>query len=238
MEPARNFALKQCQGEWILVLDPDERVTESLGRKIREIIKMDGSGDYYRVPRKNIIFGKWMRHSRWWPDYNVRFFKKGFVKWNKEIHSVPITSGEGVELALEEKYAIEHFHYETVEQFIERMNRYTTQAAKNKLETGEKFNWRFLISKPTSEFVSRYFFGEGYKDGVHGLALSSLQAFSELVIYLKIWQGRKFSDLDLNLSDIGEEIIKSQREMNYWKADANVKTGGGIKSRIKRRFKL
>src|SRR3989344_3276878 len=76
VEPARNFAISKAEGDWIFILDADEELTASLSRELSKIAK-NGSADYVRVPRKNMIFGKWVEHSRWWPDYNIRFFKKG-----------------------------------------------------------------------------------------------------------------------------------------------------------------
>ena len=237
MEPARNFAIEKATGDWILLLDPDERIEPSFGKRIRKLVQAE-EVNYYRVPRKNIVFGKWMRNSRWWPDYNIRLFRKGTVTWNKDIHSVPLTVGNGVELASDLKHAIVHLHYESIEQYIERMNRYTTQNAKNKIENGEVFIWREVISKPVSEFLSRYFFGKGYKDGFHGLAVASLQAFSEMVVILKMWQMKGFAEIEPDVSRVVKEIEIAQKEVNYWKADALVSVDGGIINRIKRKFKI
>ncbi len=74
VEPARNFAIGKATGEWILILDTDEKVSKILADRLKQISADDNSADYYRLPRKNIIFGKWIKHSRWWPDYNIRFF--------------------------------------------------------------------------------------------------------------------------------------------------------------------
>ncbi len=237
VEPARNFAISKATGEWIFILDADEEVPMTLAKKIKELVKKSDA-DYYRIPRKNIIFKKWMKHSRWWPDYNIRFFQKGFVIWNEVIHSVPMTQGKGKDLPSEEELSIVHFHYDSLEQYIDRLNRYTSEHAKIIIEKGYKFSWVDLIKKPTDEFLSRYFFGEGYKDGLHGLALSLLQAFSELVLYLKIWQLADFEEEDLNVLEIIDRLKKSESDFHYWEADTELKNGGGIKARIKRKFKL
>lgn len=236
VERVRNFGISKANGGWILILDPDEELPNSLIKRLEEIVE-NNEADYVRLPRKNIVFGKWLAHSRWWPDYNIRFFKKGKVEWSEIIHGVPITEGRGVDLPGEEKFAIIHHHYESVEQFILRMNRYTTVQADCKSKE-YKFHWVDLIKGPVQEFNGRFFAGEGYKDGVHGLALSLLQAFSELVLYLKIWQKEKFNEENMELSEVVREISKSESEINYWQADAMVKSGGGFLHKIKRKFKL
>ena len=237
VELIRNFGISKAEGDWILILDPDEEVSPKLSTKLRAIVSQ-GKYDYLAVPRKNIIFGKWMRHSRWWPDYNIRFFRKEKVVWNNGIHSPPLTSGAGMDIPPRGLLAIKHNHYASVEQFIERMNRYTSAQADEKIKSGYKFRWQDAVNRPTQEFLSRYFSGEGYRDGFHGLALSFLQAASELVLYLKVWQSAGFPEKKIKVSRVIKEKRKLRCEENYWFADALIKTGAGTFQRIRRKFKF
>ncbi len=237
VEPARNFALSKATGDWILLLDADEEISKTLENKLKNIIE-NPEADYYRLPRKNIIFGKWIKHSSWWPDHNIRFFKKNFVVWNELIHSVPTTQGKGLDLETSENFAIIHHNYQSIDQFVERLNRYTSRQAEGLIKAGYKFSWPDIISKPSKEFAGRYFASEGYKDGIHGLALALLQSFSELVLYLKVWQQEKFQPQEIKLSKVVDEIKQTQKDINYWTADTLIKTSGGLIQRIKRKFKL
>jgi len=237
VEPARNFAVSKTGSPWVFILDADEEVPQGLALHIQKILK-NPKADYFRIPRKNIIFGHWMKHSRWWPDYNIRLFKKGSVSWNEIIHEVPMTQGVGSEIEVKEVLAIIHHNYDSIEQYIERMNRYTSQHAKLKVKEGYKFSWKDIIVKPSNEFLSRYFFGEGYKDGLHGLTLSLLQAFSELTVYLKIWQSEKFTEQNPAITQITSLINEEEKELHYWQADAMVKNGGGFLQKIRRKLKV
>src|SRR3990172_12088319 len=209
VEPARNFAIGKAKGPWILMLDADEEVPRILADNLRKISTDSKSADYYRLPRKNIIFGKWIKHSRWWPDYNIRFFLKGSVSWTEVIHSIPMTKGKGTDLEADEKNAIIHHHYTSVNQYVERLNRYTTEHARLLVKDSYNFEWSDLIKKPANEFLSRYFQGEGYKDGLHGLALSGLQAFSELVLYIKVWEKKKFEAHELGVDEALDAMKES-----------------------------
>jgi (heptosyl)LPS beta-1,4-glucosyltransferase len=229
VEPARNFAISKATGDWILILDADEEIGKELAKKLKELT-FHPKADYYRLPRKNINFGKWIKNARWWPDYNIRFFKKGSVTWNELIHSVPMTIGKGMDLPAEERFSIIHHNYPTVTKYIDRMNRYSEIQADTLNKAGVKFLWQDLIRKPTAEFLSRYFAGEGYKDGVHGLALSLLQAFSELAVYLKLWQMRDFPEQAVDLKAFSEETEKSKREIKWWMLDARIKKHGFMRS--------
>jgi len=238
VEPARNFAISKASGEWVLVLDADEEVPPKLKERLRLLAKAPRA-DYFRIPRKNIVFGSWLKHSRWWPDFNIRFFKKGKVSWNEVIHSVPMTSGKGVDLPAEEDLAIIHYHYSSVEDYLERMNRYTSIQSKNLIKEGHKFIWKDLIKKPLSEFLSRYFKGEGYKDGLHGLALSLLQAFSELILYIKVWQAEKFLPQATTPEEVEKEFKQATAEIDWWLTETAIKSRDFLTSiphRLRRRL--
>jgi (heptosyl)LPS beta-1,4-glucosyltransferase len=237
VELVRNFGISKATGDWVLIMDPDEEIPPQLAKEIKSIVDKD-KADYCRIPRKNIVFGKWLKHARWWPDYNIRLFKKGSVSWNEVIHAVPMTTGRGMEIEAEEQLAIVHHHYDSIEQFLERMNRYTSQQIKAKLAENYKFSWKDLIGKPIDEFLSRYFFGEGYKDGVHGLALSLLQGFSELVLYLKLWQAEKFADEEVGVLKVVSEMGTKEKDIHFWQNDALYKETGNLTARIKRKLRI
>jgi len=212
VEPARNFALAKATGDWILLLDADEELPETLFSKLKEI--SSSNTDYVRIPRKNIIFGKWITHCRWWPDYLIRFFKTGTVAFSDKIHVPPTASGKAVELEAKEEYAIIHHNIQTIFQYMERLNRYSDIQSSELGKKGYVFSWKDVVNKPVNEFLSRYFAGEGYKDGIHGLALSLLQAFSEFVVYLKRWETENFPENETG--DINKILKKNINEVLYW----------------------
>ena len=237
VELARNFGISKASGDWILILDPDEQLCPSLSVKLKEEVK-NNTADYFRIPRKNIVFNKWLKYSRWWPDYNIRFFKKGSVEWSEMIHSVPITTGRGADVDEREDNEIIHHHYDSISQYLERLNRYTNAQSAERVKKGEKFSWKDLLIKPSNEFLSRYFLGQGYKDGAHGLALSLLQGFSELIVFLKIWEINKFEKQNTPLSNVLTTLKNIEKDFHFWEADSMVKENGGLVYRIRRKLKM
>ena len=238
VEMARNYGLSKAKGDWILLLDPDEELTASLVAKLKKIVA-NPPADYFRLPRKNIIFGKWIQHCRFWPDYNIRFFKRRHVIWSEIIHSVPETRGKGLDFEAKEEYAITHHNYGSINQYLVRMDRYTTAQAAEIAKTKYKFIWMDLIRKPASEFFSRYFAGEGYKDGLHGLAISLLQTFSETLVYLKVWEKEKFLEQGVTPNEIAKEFGQTQADLNWWINDMLIKSSNLVASlplRVKRKI--
>ncbi|MCX6704287.1 MAG: glycosyltransferase family 2 protein [Candidatus Woesebacteria bacterium] len=157
---------------------------------------------------------------------------------NPKAHAVPMTQGTGGEVEAKEEFAVIHHNYDSIEDYLARMNRYSSEHAILKVKEGYKFSWKDLIIKPLNEFLSRYFFGEGYKDGLHGLALSLLQAFSELTVYLKIWQKDKFTDQNPKLNEVISVIREEGKNLHYWESDALFKESGNLSDRIRRKFKI
>ncbi len=216
VEPARNFAISKAEYDWVLILDPDEAIAENLKVKLTKISDKMNKIDYVKVPRKNIIFGKWMQASKWWPDLNIRFFRKGKVSWTNKIHQPPKALGQGLDLEAQEDYAIIHHHYESITQFLERMIRYTKIQAEELKKEGYLFDYKDLIKKPLSEFLSRFFANRGFEDGLHGLALSLLQSFSFLIVYLRLWEMEKFKQQSIDLKEFKEVNNQAGEELKYW----------------------
>lgn len=186
VEQVRNFAVSKAEGEWILVLDPDERITPALWKKLKRVVWED-KYIAVNIPRKNIFFGHWIAHTNWWPDRLVRFFKKGKVNWTDKIHRYPLVEGAVLNLPAKENLAIEHFGYSTVDEFISRQSRYSTIKAQNLYEQGIKFSWVGFFWNPTREFLVRYIRHLGFLDGFHGFALTFLMMVYQLEVMIKIW---------------------------------------------------
>ena len=210
VEPARNFALSKATGKWILLLDPDEYLTKTLKKELLNITKR-ADIDYVRIPRQNMIFGKWIKHSNCWPDYLIRFFKSGSVTWQKEIHSQPITKGNSLTLLDSDQLAIRHNNYENVIQFINRAIRYSSIQADELNSQDYKLKTSDFILRPIQEFNSRFFFAEGYKDGFHGLIFCLLQAFAIGLIYIRLWEKQGSQDKQI----LKESFVSSSQEATF-----------------------
>ncbi len=227
VEPVRNFSISKAKGDWILLLDADEEITLDLKEVIKKIIS-DNSYDFVRIPRKNLIFGKWIKSTHWWPDFVYRLFKRGHIEWGDKIHSIPVTRGAGLDIHPDEKNAILHHHYESISQYIKRLDRYTDIQSGELVSSGYKFSWKDLIEKPANEFVRQYFARSGYRDGIHGLALSLLQAFSEVVLYLKLWQEDGFKNQTIETDQLHAQIRTASTEYEWWFYQSKIDSSAGI----------
>lgn len=215
VEPARNYAISKAKGEWILILDPDEYITTGLKMELKKICQRQDV-NYVKIPRKNIIFNKWMRHSGMWPDYIIRFFRKDSLRWRKEIHSQPDTQGEGVTLLDSEKLAIRHNNYYNIDDFVKRAIRYSDTQANQLVRKNYVLKTSDLILKPMQEFNSRFFANSGFRDGFHGLAFCLLQSMSICLIYLKVWEKQGFDEKNLSKESFVSASLESNYEYHHW----------------------
>lgn len=222
VEPMRNFAINKAAGPWILLLDADEQISAGLAVEVKKIVA-DDKGDYVRIPRKNIIFGKWIKSDHWWPDYVYRLFKKDSLIWDDKIHSLPLTRGVGIDVVAIEDKAIIHHNYASVSEYLEQIDRYSAFQAKYLQTQGYLFTWTDLISKPTAEFLNQYYARRGYKAGLHGLALALLQAFSEMVVYLKVWETSGFLETDVKAETLKKQLAKSASDFRWWRYEAKIR---------------
>ncbi len=212
----KNFGFSKATSDWILNLDADERVTPELKKEIKEMLAKDITVNGFLIPRKNILFKKWIQNSIWWPDYQLRLFKRGKGKFaEKHVHELLELEGEPAKT----EHPIEHYNYQTISQFLHKMDViYTESEVTNFLEKGKSITWVDAIRFPVNDFLKTFFLQRGYKDGLHGLVLSLLQAFYAEVVFAKIWERQGFKEHNNAhfLQDVYKECMRVSSEFKYW----------------------
>lgn len=211
----KNYGFSKVTTDWILNLDDDEELTYEVILEIKKVLgDHDTSINGYWIPRKNIIFGKWIRHGVWWPDPQLRLFRTGKGKF-KEAHVHEYVSLEGKTETLDASFV--HHNYHSIEQFLYKMEHIYTVSEVARLETiGYKVRWFDALRFPISDFVKVFFAQQGYKDGLHGLVLSILQAFYMFIVFVKVWEKDGFVEKELSLREVTHEISRQKKEVSYW----------------------
>lgn len=212
----KNIGFKKAKYEFILSIDADEVVSEELKKEIQNILKGNKFKAGYFIPRKNIIFGKQIEYSGWYPDHQLRLFRKGKGEFkNDHVHEGIQVDGETGHL----KEHIVHYNYESVLQFIQKnMITYAQNEANSLINKNYILRPGDLIKIPTREFLSRFFARKGYKDGIHGLFLSLLMASSHLVVLALVWEKQGFKEVNNPdfLKEVVGELKKVWKDTNYW----------------------
>ncbi len=231
VEQIRQESIAMAKNNYIFILDPDEIVSDDLKKYL---INEYSKYDFIAIPRKNIIFGKWIQHSRWWPDYQIRLFRKGFVTWGKKLHTKPETKGHGLTVEATEELALIHYNYDSLDDYLLKALRYAKADAKNTPLTLED-----SLRTSLSEFMSRFYLEEGYKDNFHGLYLSILQMIYPLFVLYYSSENKKFPAIEEKklIKDMHNFFLNGLKENNHW----NIEKGfikGGKKYKLKLLNKL
>ena len=209
----KNFGFGKAKNDWILSLDGDEVIPPELAQEIKKSVHNSQVIGYW-IPRKNILFGKWIQHGLWWPDKQLRLFKRGMGEFPcKHVHEYLVVDGPTAELTV----PMVHYNYETVSQFIRKMDEiYTENEVASHMAAGYRIVWQDAIRFPMSDFVKTYFAQGGYKDGLHGLILSMLQAFYSFIVFVKLWEREKFREQEFPIEVIEKELGRARGEVRYW----------------------
>lgn len=180
----RNAALEMFEADWIFFVDADERGTPELGAEVQRVIREENAVGWW-VPRRNYIWGRWIRHAGWYPDYQLRLLKRGRACYDpaREVHEIVILDGSEGHL----QNPLIHYNYATLRQFLHKQDYYATYEAKILLQQGIRPRPHNFVLQPLREFWRRYITLQGYKDSGHGLLLSVLMGYYTFVAY---WQAR------------------------------------------------
>lgn len=243
VEPARNFGISKVKQKWVFILDADEELSKGLQKFLTKFDQKEFESEYvaFEFARQNIFWGESLTHTGWWPDYQLRLFKKESVKWSQEIHSKPEISGLSTRLPIDRNLAIIHHNYSTVSEYIDRVNHYSTIEASQSPSLKQTFTPSDIVQAFSDEFTRRFFLWNGYRDGVRGVSLSLLQASSQLLKELKRWEKSKNKDNSYTESESIEAIQILQSSLNYWIADWKTQHSSGLTKifwKMRRKLKI
>lgn len=182
----RTYAMQEAKHDWILVVDADEKCSDELRNRIVDWMSQPEGPPHraFKVRRIEYFLGKPIHHGIWNPSYQDRFFHRAGVKYVNDIHEYPIFPVIPREIH-EPLIHSPDFH---PEKFLEKMNKYTTIEAMDRVRNGQRTNCFRMLGAFPAMFLKNYFYYGAYKDGMHGFAISILEGISRAVRHLKIWQ--------------------------------------------------
>ncbi len=165
----KNLAISKCTGNWILVLDADEVITEDLKSEIKNLLQQP-TCDGYKIARKLYIGNKWIRFGGYFPDYQLRLFKNNIGAYFKqrEVHESICLDGEVGLL----KNPLEHYAYENISDYKQTLDRYARLAS---LEIKNKFFYLPPL-RAFWTFLFRYLFRLGFLEGSIGFEMGKIYA--------------------------------------------------------------
>ncbi|MEK7701698.1 MAG: glycosyltransferase family 2 protein [candidate division NC10 bacterium] len=180
----KNFGLEQATGDWILSLDADEEVPPELREEIEAVLAGGGCAGY-RMPRRNLFWGRWVRHGGLYPDWQLRLFRRGRGRFvERAVHESVEVKGPVGRL----RAALVHRSYRDIADFLARAERYSTLAAEEWARRGRPARLADLVLRPAGRFLSMYVVRAGFLDGRRGFLLAALYAYYVFIRSAKVWE--------------------------------------------------
>ena len=181
----KNFAAERASHDWIFSLDADERIPPPLASEVRHLMTAEPSMRAYRVPRVTYHLGRWIRTTDFYPDFQTRLYNRRAGTWRgKYVHESVSVDGPVGRLTNE----LEHYSFRDLNDQLDRINLYTTLAARQMHEAGRRAGMLDLLVHPPAAFLRNYLLRRGILDGTAGLTISGMQAYSVFLKFAKLWE--------------------------------------------------
>lgn len=180
----KNFALSKATGEWIFSVDADEEISQGLQHEIREEIEKEDAKDGYSMPRLSFYQGRWIKHSGFYPDRQLRLFRHNRGYWaGRRVHEQIRVDGEVGLL----RNNLLHYPYDgTISGQLQTVDKFSTLLAQNIFQEGKRYNLLVLLLRPSFKFIEVYFFKLGFLDGLPGFIIALTSAYALFVRYVKL----------------------------------------------------
>ena len=188
-EVARAAAGLLVKTEWVFVLDADERVSTSLREELLAL-ETRPDIDAYTVPRANHFCGRWIRGAAWWPDRQVRLYRRGRAKLTasdprKRAGGHVYFSAPGRTADLDGH--VIHYSYASIDDYRRRFKRYTDSEASAGPATFREAAAAWLVMPLRAAWL--LVVRRGLLDGWRGVYVSIASALYPAVVATKAWRG-------------------------------------------------
>jgi glycosyltransferase involved in cell wall biosynthesis len=178
----KNFASSQSSNDWIFLLDADEELSPVLIDSLLQWKETEPQESVYEIARRTWYLGAWIRHSRWYPDWQRRLYHRDHASFSGAIHSALHFDGKIGRLNGD------LLHY-TIRSFAEheaKVERYTTVIAQEMFDSGRR-DWRgaMYLATPWS-WLRHFLLGAGFLDGYRGGLIAQMAARSVRLKFAKL----------------------------------------------------
>jgi glycosyltransferase involved in cell wall biosynthesis len=178
----KNFAVSQARGDWILLLDTDEELSEELRDSLRQWKSRAPDFAVYEMARLAWFLGAWIHHSRWYPDWQRRLFDRRKARFIGAIHESLQFEGQPGRL----RGDLLHYTVRNLKEQREKSQDYSMLAAKAMYSKGRR-NWRAAkwLATPWAWFRC-FVLGAGFLDGYRGWVIARVAAYTVWLKYSKL----------------------------------------------------
>jgi (heptosyl)LPS beta-1,4-glucosyltransferase len=186
----RQRAQERASGDWILMIDADERVTPDLRVEIERVVGTDDRTVICAMPRLSFCFGRFIRHGGWYPDYVSRLYPRDRAHFGDELVHERIYPDPGMRVA-HLRGDLLHYTYRDLEHYLVKSAAFAAAWATMRQRQGRRAGLVQGVLHGLACFVRMYLLRAGFLDGRAGFLLALLSAHSTFVKYADLWVRRQ-----------------------------------------------
>jgi glycosyltransferase involved in cell wall biosynthesis len=202
----KNYALAQANGDWILAVDADERVTPALAEDIVRAVRAPGRFSAFRVPRENFQLGRPFRHTGWGDDRPIRLVRQGAGSYEGQIHETLSVRGEVGDLTAR----LWHFTHRDVESMLRKTVVFGEVQARELAALGHPpVTAAKLARVVVGELYRRLVRGRAWRDGTEGVIESFYQPFSLFCVHVMLWQRQLRPSLEERYRELEDQARRT-----------------------------
>jgi hypothetical protein len=182
--PQKQFAVQEARYDWVLCLDPDERLSPALRESILALFAR-GTPPHpaYALARRNRFLGRWLSHGEGYPDWVTRLFDRRRARWSDDpVHEQVLADGPVGRIDGD----LMHASAESIERYVAKQNRYTTLQADALHASGKRGSALAMAASPVARFLRFYVVKLGFLDGAAGFAHIAIGAFASFLKHAKL----------------------------------------------------
>lgn len=183
----KNWAITQASNAYVLSLDADEALDETLKRSIIKV-KENWTHDAYSMNRLTNYCGKWIHHCGWYPDKKLRLWDSRKGEWGGDNPHDKFELFDKKATTLHLEGDLLHYSYYTLEDHYKQVTYFTDILAKAQYNKGKKAPLIVLLFSPIVKFLKDYFFKLGFLDGKAGFTICRISAYATYMKYKKLRQ--------------------------------------------------
>lgn len=182
----RQRAQAACTGDWVLMLDADERITPELRASIARVLASDDRSRAYEVARLSWCFGRYIRHSGWYPDRVLRLYPRERGGYNAALVHEKVELAPGIKVGCIAGDLL-HFTYRDLQHYLVKSAGYAAAWAVQRALAGRRSSLAQGLWHGLACFLKMYLFRAGFLDGRAGFLLAVLSAHSTFAKYADLW---------------------------------------------------
>lgn len=182
----RNYGLNIAKHDWVLFVDADEIISHKLAEEIKsklDYANYQNSCSGFFIKRRDKFMGKFLKYGETAGVKLLRLANKNMGKFKGKVHEVWEIKGKIGEF----NNSLIHERNISTEEFLTRIDRYSTIRAKELYEKKVKTNVFLILLYFKVKFMQNYILRFGFLDGMRGFIMAFMMSLHSLMVRIKLY---------------------------------------------------